>query len=118
MTAWLLLLLESGASYGYELRRALSATKLEIDPSVVYRALRRLERDGLVESRWTRSDSGPRRRLYRLRTKGRRQLDEIAALIVEIRDINDRFVVAHAQALRRRGDTSGGDLVVAPPSSS
>ncbi len=115
MTAWLLLLLDGGASYGYELRRELAVSELEIDASVLYRALRRLERDGLVESRWTRSASGPRRRLYRLKTNGRRQLDDIAALIVEIRDINDLFVVAHAAALQRRGDGPGGDIVVAPP---
>lgn len=118
MTAWLLLLLDGGASYGYDLRRELAASDLQIDPSVMYRALRRLEREGLVESRWTRSDTGPRRRLYRLRAKGRRRLDQIAVLIGEIRDINDMFVVAHAQALRRRGDAAGGEVVAPSPPAS
>jgi DNA-binding PadR family transcriptional regulator len=116
MTAWLLLLLEGGASYGYELRRELAANDLEIDASVLYRVLRGLERDGLVESRWMRSDAGPRRRFYRLTAKGRRQLDEIVALIVEIRDINHMYVVAHAQAMRRREDAATVGVVAPPPS--
>lgn len=114
MTAWLLLLLDGGASYGYELRRELAAIDLEIDPSALYRALRKLERDGLVGSRWMRSSAGPRRRLYRMTTQGRRQLDEISALIAEIRDLNHMFVVAHAQAVQRRADAPGVDVDVVP----
>ena len=101
-TAWLLLLLDSGASYGYELRRELDAHHLSVDPSVVYRTLRKLESEGLVASRWMQSASGPRRRFYRLTAKGRRQLDEIAAVITDIRDLNDMFVQAHERVTRAR----------------
>jgi len=109
MTAWLLLLLDTGASYGYELRRELDAHRLLVDPSVLYRSLRKLERDGSVESRWMKSDAGPRRRFYRLTAKGRRELDDIAALIVEIRDVNDMFVLAHDHAVARRRDPADDD---------
>ena len=102
-TAWLLLLLDSGASYGYEMRRELDAHQLSVDPSVVYRTLRKLERDGWVASRWMQSAAGPRRRFYRLTAKGRRSLDEIAALITEIRDLNDMFVQAHERVVSSRG---------------
>lgn len=94
-TAWLLLLLDGGASYGYELRRELDAHRLDVDPSVVYRTLRKLEHDGWVASRWTQSSTGPRRRFYRLTAEGHRRLDEIAALIADIRDIHGMFVQAH-----------------------
>lgn len=102
MTAWLLLLLDSGASYGYELRRELDAHRLVVDPSVLYRALRKLERDGVVQSRWMKSEAGPQRRFYRLTAKGRQELADISALIAQIRDLNEMFVLAHRRAMRRR----------------
>lgn len=102
MTAWLLLLLESGASYGYELRRALGAHRLAVDASVLYRRLRQLENDGWIESRWMQPAAGPRRRFYRLTASGRRNLDEIAALIKDIRDLNDMFVQTHEDVVRAR----------------
>ncbi len=114
MTAWLLLLLDTGASYGYELRRQLRAHDLVVDPSVLYRSLRKLECEGWVESRWMKSASGPRRRFYRLTTKGRRRLSDVAALIAEIRDLNDMFVVAHQQAMQPRDDRPREDAG-APP---
>lgn len=94
-------MLEGGASYGYELRREFDAHRLVVDPSVLYRALRKLERDGAVQSRWMKSEAGPRRRFYRLTDKGRQELQDISVLIGEIRDLNEMFVVAHA-ALQQR----------------
>ena len=102
MTAWLLLLLDGGATYGYDLRRELDAHQLSIDPSILYRTLRKLERDGWVESRWMRSVAGPRRRFYRLTPTGRRTLDEMAELITSIRDFHDTFLHAHQEAVARR----------------
>lgn len=103
LTAWLLLLLDGGAGYGYELRRDLAAHGLVVDSSALYRALRKLEVDGLVVSKWTESDSGPRRRLYRLTAAGRHNLEEMAVLIRDIRDVNDSFVRAHEALARKRG---------------
>jgi len=102
MTAWLLLLLDGGATYGYDLRRELDALQLSIDPAYIYRTLRKLERDGWVQSRWMKSVAGPRRRFYRLTTKGRRNLDEIAGLIAAFRDLNEAFLRAHHDAVQRR----------------
>jgi DNA-binding PadR family transcriptional regulator len=98
LTAWLLVLLESGASYGYDLRRELDARELSIDPSALYRALRKLERDGLVESRWMKAKTGPRRRFSRLTDSGREHLDEMAVVIRARRDVHDAFLAAHASA--------------------
>ncbi len=97
LTAWLLLLLDDGATYGYELRRELRAHQLEIDPGTVYRRLRKLESDGWVQSRWMGSVAGPRRRFYRVTPAGRRTLDEIAGLITAVRDTHDSFLRAHEQ---------------------
>lgn len=98
LTVWLLLLLDSGATHGYELHRALDAHRLNIDASAVYRALRRLERERCAESGWTGSAAGPRRRSYRLTAKGRRRLDEIAALVGDLHDTFAR-VRAHTAPL-------------------
>lgn len=108
LTAWLLMMLEAGANYGYELRRELDARRLSIDPSVLYRTLRQLERDGWVESRWMRPVTGPRRRFYRLTAKGRRALDDISELIASIRDLHDSFLEARKESLEQRPATAGG----------
>ena len=96
LTAWLLLLLDSGATYGYDLRRELRAHQLEVDAGTVYRRLRRLEKDGWVQSRWMGSLAGPQRRFYRVTPSGRRMLDAIAGLIAAIRDSHDAFLQAYA----------------------
>ena len=69
----LLALLRSGESYGYELIervRHLSGGTLEWSDGMLYPVLRRLERDGLVASRWDVAENGRRRRYYRLTSKG------------------------------------------------
>jgi DNA-binding PadR family transcriptional regulator len=98
--AWLLLLLDAGVGHGYELRRALVARGVAIELPVLYRKLRRLERDGWTESRWTSSVSGPRRRSYELTCDGRRLLAEAAVVITTLRDQHDAFLHAHTLAGR------------------
>jgi PadR family transcriptional regulator PadR len=104
LTAWLLVLLESGASYGYDLRRELDARELSIDPSALYRTLRKLERDGWVQSRWMKAKTGPRRRFYKLTASGRENLDEMAVVIRARRDVHDAFLQAHASARGTRSE--------------
>jgi PadR family transcriptional regulator PadR len=75
----LLLLLMEQPDHGYEL-----ATRLrpmhdgEGDPGSVYRALRGLERHGLVRSEWSRSATGPARRTYYITDDGVAGLDDLA----------------------------------------
>lgn len=103
-TAWLLLLVRDGATYGYELRRALDEHLLEVDPATVYRVLRRLERDGRVESRWMRPAAGPRRRFYRLTARGRRTLEDLTVLITTARDAHDAFLRSQQQSRPQPAD--------------
>ena len=98
LVGWLLLLLDAGATYGYDLRREFDARRLSLDPAVMYRMLRRLENDKWVQSRWLSPAAGPRRRFYRLTTRGRRNLDEIAGLIAAMRDVHDRYLREHEHA--------------------
>ncbi|MBA3841472.1 MAG: helix-turn-helix transcriptional regulator [Actinobacteria bacterium] len=53
--------------------RDTSAGRFDYAEGTVYPALRRMEDDGLIKSRWS-DNSGRRRRLYRLTASGRRAL--------------------------------------------
>lgn len=101
--AWLLLLLGSSVSYGYELRQELDARAIHIDPATLYRLLRKLERAGWLESRWMSPTAGPRRRLYRVTAAGRRNLEELTGMITAGRDAHRGFLDAYA-ALATRSD--------------
>jgi DNA-binding PadR family transcriptional regulator len=69
----LLTLLLRDSDHGYNLLQGLEELGIDIegmDPSVVYRALRDMEEDGLVESQWGDESLGPRRRVYSLTGDG------------------------------------------------
>jgi len=75
----LLLLLHRGDAHGYELAEAIKGFGFDernpVDSSLVYRTLRWLEENGLVESTWeTETSSGPARRVYSLNEMGDRYL--------------------------------------------
>jgi PadR family transcriptional regulator PadR len=59
------------ARYGYDLLQTLEATGFTIDAGTLYPLLRRLEKQGLLESIWETSGSRPRK-YYRLGTNGKR----------------------------------------------
>jgi PadR family transcriptional regulator PadR len=67
----LLLLLAERADHGYELvSRLRPLHDGEGDSGGVYRALRGLEKHGLVRSEWRTSDVGPARRTYHITSAG------------------------------------------------
>jgi PadR family transcriptional regulator PadR len=69
--------LRSGPLHGYgivEQLRTQSEGAFELAEGTVYPALYRLERGGLLASRWTQPE-GRRRRVYRLTRRGRAELD-------------------------------------------
>lgn len=73
LTFWLLLLLHERPMYVFEMGQALvdaSQGTITADGKSLYRALRRFERIGLVESTWRSSEVGPRRRYYHLTGMG------------------------------------------------
>jgi PadR family transcriptional regulator PadR len=81
LTFWILLLLEDHSSYPYEMNDEigrLSQGTMSADGNSVYRALRRFERLGLVDSELRPSDTGPDRRYYALTEGGRRVLARFA----------------------------------------
>ncbi len=52
---------------------------LQIEEGALYPALHRLERDGLVEGHWGRTDQNRRAKFYKLTRKGKRHLAKEAA---------------------------------------
>jgi DNA-binding PadR family transcriptional regulator len=71
LRACLLLLIAERADHGYDLASRLTDFGLDaVDTPSTYRALRALERDGMVASVWMRSLGGPARRVYRLAAAG------------------------------------------------
>jgi DNA-binding PadR family transcriptional regulator len=63
--------------HGYDLQKLLASEKIEVTLSRLYRVLNVMLKEGLLGSRWEKSQVGPRKRLYRLGEKGRKELDEL-----------------------------------------
>ena len=76
-TPIVLAILARGESYGYEILqevREASGGELEWTDGMLYPLLHRLERKGLIRSRWGSSESGRRRKYYRLQGRGKAEL--------------------------------------------
>jgi PadR family transcriptional regulator PadR len=70
--------LEREPSYGYAVATHLaSVPQLAAGEGTVYPLLRRLRKDGILETYWQESAEGPPRQYYRLTTAGRRRLRTI-----------------------------------------
>ena len=87
-----LALLAQEERYGFDLVKALG----EVDGMVtsegtIYPLLSRLRRDGLVETTWRESASGPPRRYYRLTTAGHAALETFVREWNRFRDAVDHF---------------------------
>jgi PadR family transcriptional regulator PadR len=77
LTFWLLLLLHERPMYVFEMGQELDSVSqgtINADEKSLYRALRRFEATGLVQSSWQLSDVGPRRRYYHLTELGTEML--------------------------------------------
>jgi PadR family transcriptional regulator PadR len=76
LDALLLAVVAKGPAHGYRIvedLRLRSGGAFDLPEGTVYPALHRLERGGLLASRWTLS-SGRRRRVYRITRRGRAAL--------------------------------------------
>ena len=60
--------------YGYSLRKYLNAGGLDIDEGTLYPLIRRLEKQGLLNSEWRR-DENRKKRYYRISALGEAVLD-------------------------------------------
>jgi len=77
-TPLVLAILTDGESYGYAIIKRvseLSGGELQWTDGMLYPLLHRLERNGLVEAVWGQSETGRRRKYYRLTPAGSEQLE-------------------------------------------
>lgn len=70
--------LMDSASYGYSLIQRLAALGLDIEEGTLYPLLRRLEKQGLLQSEWDTTESRPRK-YYRISAAGQDVLTALQA---------------------------------------
>jgi len=78
-TPLVLAILSEGESYGYAILKRvdeLSGGELQWTDGMLYPVLHRLERSGYVEASWGKSESGRRRKYYRITDRGAEELAE------------------------------------------
>jgi PadR family transcriptional regulator PadR len=94
-----LALLRDGERYGFELVRTLAdAGGLVTTEGTLYPLLARLRRDGVVETTWRESPSGPPRRYYRLTPAGHEALSAFSAEWARFRTSVDTMLDTGAAA--------------------
>jgi PadR family transcriptional regulator, regulatory protein PadR len=75
--------LAAGPAHGYAIIEAIkrkSGQAFDLPEGTIYPALHRLEQTGLLSSRWTTAESGRKRRVYALTSRGHRALAERSAV--------------------------------------
>src|SRR5215213_10141434 len=88
----ILLALREWNSYGYELMERAARFGFEaMNPGTLYRTLRQMEEDGVVESEWETSRGGPARRMYSITDAGRAYLDFWAKSLEQYQQTMDNF---------------------------
>jgi PadR family transcriptional regulator, regulatory protein PadR len=93
-----LALLASEERYGFDLVRGLADVDgMVTSEGTIYPLLSRLRRDGLVESTWQESPSGPPRRYYRATSAGRQALGDFKREWSRFRDAVDTLVEGRAE---------------------
>lgn len=115
----ILLLLRGQESHGYELIGRLSELGAEVSPtmSALYRCLRTMAGEGLVNCYWSTPDRGPARRVYAITEKGDRHLEESMAALAGLL----RTVRSDAQPVPQRppdvGKMAAGSWITDQPDS-
>jgi DNA-binding PadR family transcriptional regulator len=105
----LLLLIAEAPAHGYELVERLGDLGLAtVDSAAVYRALRALDEEGLLESWWEESGVGPVRRRYRISDVGVQTLESSAADIGDSAFRLNSFVARHSQLRRSQPVAASG----------
>jgi poly-beta-hydroxybutyrate-responsive repressor len=94
-----LLLLAEGPRHGYELLERLPELVGDerVDVGNLYRFMRRLEEDGLVDSEWSAELPGPAKRTYRLTDAGRQVLEQWVAALRELQSELATFLDRNAE---------------------
>ncbi|TET11773.1 MAG: PadR family transcriptional regulator [Candidatus Thorarchaeota archaeon] len=79
-----------GEFYGYEIHRNLEQKKITIGIGRLYSILAEMKSEGLLKDRWEKSNSGPRRRVYRTAKLGDQERELI--LMEAIRTVHEFYI--------------------------
>jgi DNA-binding PadR family transcriptional regulator len=63
--------------YGYQLQKNLSENGSKIDIGRLYKILNDMHKEELLTTRWVKSKEGPRKKMYKLSEKGKKELNNI-----------------------------------------
>ena len=86
-TLVLSVLLNAGeASYGYSMVNKLQESGVDIEQNTLYPLLRRLEKQGLLESTWDTSESRPRK-YYTISGSGREILETLKSEWIKMNEV-------------------------------
>jgi DNA-binding PadR family transcriptional regulator len=66
-----------GEFYGYQLQKNLSENGFKIDITRLYKILNEMHKEELLTTRWVKSQEGPRKKMYKLSEKGKKELNNI-----------------------------------------
>src|SRR5215469_18950707 len=103
-----LAMLRESERYGFELVHSLGTTYgLVTGEGTIYPLLARLRRQGLVETSWRESESGPPRRYYRLSSGGKDALDEFSQSWRSLRTTVDALLDDEGGSNEAVGDSIG-----------
>jgi len=90
-----LTVLKNGENYGYQIIqsvRRISGGRLEWSEPMLYPLLQRMEKEGLVKSKWKITGNKRLRKYYRLTEKGRQEQEQEAAAWSMINEIFGRVL--------------------------
>ncbi|MDO9546141.1 MAG: helix-turn-helix transcriptional regulator [Pelolinea sp.] len=98
----LLFLMHQGPAHGYDLVDKLRSFGIEdIDPSLIYRALRDMEEEGSIQSTWDEEKTqGPPRRVYTLTSEGNDSLQFYIEDLQTTRNRIDQLLKEYTQHMR------------------
>lgn len=109
--AIILCTLSCGDSYGYEILKDIATTsqgEYEMKEPSLYTSLKRLEKQGQVQSYWGNETQGARRKYYRITDEGQEGLKEAKERWTRVRNIVDRLLyrsdTQHEEQNRNGGD--------------
>ena len=99
MTPVALVMLREKSSHGYELMERIAQFGFEsINPGTLYRTLRKMEKEGLCETRWEPSNGGPACRVYSVTNAGEAYLGSWAEGCEKYQRVLDSFYLAYSTA--------------------
>jgi PadR family transcriptional regulator PadR len=91
-----LVLLRQWSSYGYELMERMVELGFEtINPGTLYRTLRKMEEEGLCQSKWKAPSGGPARRMYSITEAGNAYLELWVKSLEQYQQTMDAFLLSY-----------------------